>query len=216
MKKTIAVIGLGRFGRAVAKELQSKGHDVVGMEQNEDIVNTVVQDIPNALILDATNRQALDAADLASFDIVVVAIGGNQQASILATLLLKEIGVPYVVAKAQNTYHEIILMRVGADRVVQPEKEMGTRLARSLASPNVLDYMSLGQGYSVTELKAPHAMVGKSLEALDMRRKYGVNVLAVKNGQDINAVPKGSDVILADTVLVVAGSDQAVDKLRTM
>ena len=216
MKKTIAVIGLGRFGQAVAQELLRKGHDVVGMEQDEDIVNAVVRDIPSTIILDASSRQALEDADLASFDIVVLAIGANQQASILATLLLKEIGAPHVVAKAQDPYHEIILKRVGADRVVQPEMEMGTRLARTLSSPNVLDYMALGEGYSVTEMKAPRELVGKTLVELDMRRRFGVNVLAVRNGQDINAVPKGDDIVSSGAVLVIAGRDEDIDRLRSM
>lgn len=214
MKHQVAIIGLGRFGQSVARELIRLGHDVVGIDMSEKNVNDAVRDIPNSIILDATNKQALEDADMHAFDIVVVAIGDNQQASILCTLLLKELGAPLVVAKAQDTYHQTILERVGADRVIQPERDMGMRVARSIAVPNLLDFMSLGEGYSIVEIVATENMVGRTLAQLDIRRKAGVNVLAIKHDNNINPVPKGDDTVRRGDTLVVAGPDESIEKLK--
>ena len=214
MAKQIAVIGLGRFGKAVARELMELGHEVVGIEVSEKTAAALEQDIPDILILDSTSKQALQDADIKSFDTVVVAIGAGVEASILTTLLLKELGVKTVVAKAQDYYHEIILKRVGADRVVQPEEEMGTRLARSLSSPNMLDFIELAPGYSVVEIVASENMFGRTLAELDLRRKFGVNVLAIKHNDLINAVPKGEDTIRQGDILIIAGQDEKIDLLR--
>ena len=214
-KNQVAVIGLGRFGHGVAIELMRRGHDVVGMEQSERLVNEIVRDIPNSIILDSTSKQALEDANIAAFDVVVVAIGGNQQASILTTLLLKDLGVPHIVCKAQDEYHKRILERVGADRVIQPEQEMGRRVARSIATPNVIDVMELSPGYSVVEIVAPGSMVGRTLKDLDLRRKSGVNVLAIKHNNEVNPVPQGDDVIRDGDTLIVTGKDEDIDTLRT-
>jgi len=216
MPKQIAIIGLGKFGAALARELKTLGHDVIGVDKSEKAVAELESEIEHLLVFDSTSKQALEDSDIASSHIVVVAIGSGSEASILTTLLLKELGAKTVVAKASGSYHAIILKRVGADRVIQPEEEMGRRLARMLASPNTIDFIELAPGYSVVEIVPSSNMLGRTLTELDLRRRVGVNVLAIRRGDTVNAVPKGEDIVTKNDILIVAGMDEGIDNLRKL
>lgn len=215
MKKQIAVIGLGRFGTAAAEELEKHGHPVLAIDYSEEMVDRIKNHVSYSLILDATNRDALNEAGLSNFETAIVAIGSNANACILCTLILKELGVKRVISKATDHYHGVILKKVGADRVVWPEVDAGTRLARSLVIPNAIDYMGFGEGLSVVEVSPPEWMHGKTLASLELRKKFGVNIIAIKQGERMNPVPKGEDVIVKSDILVLAGKDDDLEKLQS-
>jgi trk system potassium uptake protein TrkA len=214
MKSHIAVIGLGQFGMSVAIELHRLGHSVLAIDIDEKKVNEIADRVSHALILDVTDKEALIEAGLNSSDTAIIAIGSNIQASILCSVLLKEIGVKKIIAKSVDYYHGLILQKVGADKTISPESEMGVRLARNIASPSVLDYIQLAPGYSVVELLATPKIIGKSLAELDLRRKANVNVLAIRRDETLNPVPNGDDVIGRNDILIVAGRDKDLEDLK--
>jgi trk system potassium uptake protein TrkA len=164
---------------------------------------------------DATDESVLQALGLGDFDVAVVTIGGDLQSSILICLLCKEMGVQTVIAKAQNELHARVLRKIGVDKVVFPERDMGMRLAHSLVSSNILDYIELSPDYSLMELSAPASWEGKSLKDLDMRVQYGVNVMAIRHGDNINISPRGVDIIAAGDVLVIIGANEDIRRLET-
>ncbi|MFA6451603.1 MAG: TrkA family potassium uptake protein [bacterium] len=214
MKSQIAVIGLGQFGASVALELQKLGHNVLAIDVDEKKVNQIADNVSHALILDVTNKESLIEAGLNDFEIAIIAIGAHVQESILCAVLLKEIGVKTIIAKSMDYYHGLILQKVGVEKIISPESEMGVRLARSIASPSVIDYIQLSPGYSVVELRATKSIVGKSLAQLDMRRKANVNVLAIRRGDNLNPVPNGDDVVGDNDILIVAGRDKDLEHLK--
>jgi trk system potassium uptake protein TrkA len=207
MSKQFAVIGLGRFGSSVARTLFEMDYEVMGIDEDEERVNDAIEHVTHAVVADSTDETALREIGIRNFDVVVVAIGADIQASILTTLLLKEMGVKKIVAKAQNERHGQVLYKVGADRVVFPERDMGIRVAHNLISTNVLDFIELAEDYSVAEVVVSNKMVGKTLRQLDVRAQYGVNVIAIKSGDKFNIAPRPDDVIAADDILVVIGNN---------
>jgi len=216
MKKTIAVLGLGRFGTAVAKTLQDLGHDVLGIDANQDRVDLLSDQLTHTVVCDCTDEESLRSLGLRNFDIAVVAIGHDVEASILAVVLLKEIGVPMVVAKAASELHGRTLTKVGADRVVYPEREMGYRLVNTLLSGSLMDYIELSPEYTIMELAATGPLAGKTLKELNLRAKYGVTVIAIKRGAGINAAPLAADEVKEGDVLVLLGSNKSVRQLERM
>lgn len=214
MKKQFVVIGLGRFGRSVAQTLCSLGYDVLAIDNHEERVQKMVDCVTHAVQADATDENALKSLGVRNFDVAVVAIGQDIQASILVTLLLKELGVGYVVAKAQNELHGKVLYKIGADKVVFPERDMGSRVARHLVAANIVDYIELAPDYSIVEIAAPPDFAGKNLRQLDLRAKYGLNVLAIKRGKQIKISPRAEDVIEPDDILVVVGENLAIRRLE--
>lgn len=208
MSQQFAVIGLGRFGSSVARTLYEMDYEVMGIDESEEKVNENIHNVTHAIVADSTDETALREIGIRNFDVVVVAIGVDIQASILTTLLLKEMGVKKIVAKAQNERHGQVLYKVGADRVVFPERDMGIRVAHNLISANVLDFIELAEDYSVAEVVVSANMVGKNLRQLDVRAKYGVNVIAIKSGDEFNIAPRPDDVIRASDVLVVIGNNK--------
>lgn len=212
--KQFVVIGLGRFGSSVARTLTENGHDVLAIDKDEECVNNLVEEVTHAVEADATDEAALNTLGVRNFDVAVVSIGDNIHANILATLILKEIGVPYVVAKAQDPMHGKILSRVGADKVVYPERDMGERVARQLISTNMLDYIDFTPDYSIVEIIAPSQMVGRSLKAINFREKYNANVMAIRRGENLNLAPGADDKILEGDTLVVMGRNEQLDKLK--
>ncbi len=208
-----AVIGLGRFGSAVAASLYSLGHSVLGIDKNEQAVNAASAMTTKAVQCDATDEQNLRALGLRNFDIVIVAMG-DLQASILVTLLLKEIGVKEVIAKASNEHHGKVLYKIGADRVVFPEREMGMRVAHNISSSNILDMIELSPEYSIVELTATRALVGKSLQELDLRNRYHINVIAIRRGEEINLTPMRDDVIRDGDTVVMVGKNENLRELE--
>ncbi len=212
--KQFIVVGLGRFGSSVAKTLTDNGYDVLAIDQDHQIIQDISNSVTHAVEADATDEEALKTLGVRNFDVAIVSIGDNLHANILCTLILKELEVPYVIVKAQDNLHGKVLTKVGADRVVYPERDMGERIANNLISSNVLDYLEFAPNYSVVEIMASETMVGKTLAELGFRNKYDVNVMAIKRGQSLNMTPGGNDKILEDDTLIVMGKNENLDQVR--
>ncbi len=214
MKKQFVVIGCGRFGKSVATKLTELGSEVMVVDRNEEIIQKMSDVVTYAVQADATDENALKSLGIRNFDVAVVTIGGDIQSSILVTLMIKELGVKHIVAKAQNSLHAKVLYRIGADRVVFPEREMGARIAKNLVSDNILDYIELAPDYSIVEVIALEEWIGKSLKELNIRAKHGINVMAVKNGLDINIAVSAEEIIKEGDILVVIGHNDDLDKIE--
>ena len=212
--KQFVVIGLGRFGESVAKTLYGLGHDVLAIDMNEDMVQEISDSVTHAVQMDATEESALRTLGLRNFDVAVVTIGSNIQASVMVTLLVKELGVKYIIAKGQSDLHAKVLYKIGADRVVLPEKDMGVRVAHNLVSASILDYIELSPDYSIMEMKALEEWNGKTLAELKLRSKYGINVMAIKKDDDINISPNADEVISSDDIIVAIGSAEDLAKIE--
>jgi trk system potassium uptake protein TrkA len=204
-KKQFAVIGLGRFGGSICRELYSMGHEVLAIDKNADKVNEFTATATHTVVAEATDEKALTSLGIRNFDYVIVCIGEDIQASILATLLLKEMDIKNVWVKAQNHYHHKVLDKIGADRIIHPEYEMGMRIAQSLSSEKVVDFIELSDEYSIMELLATEKVAGKTLIELDVRAKYGVTILAIKRGEEINVSPVPDEMIKNRDLLIVIG-----------
>ena len=212
--KQFAVIGLGRFGLSVARTLHSLGHQVLAVDSDEEHVRAALDHSTRAVVADATDESTIRSLGIRNFDVIVVGIGGDIQASIMTTLTLKELGAPYVVVKAQSELHGKVLCKIGADKVVFPERDMGFRVAHNLVSSNVLEYIELSPNVSMVEIVASDKMVGKELRQLDLRNRFHVNVIALKRGGQINITPKADDVITVDDVLVVVGDNEDLKRFE--
>lgn len=214
--KSYMVIGLGRFGSEVARRLCALGCEVLAIDSHADLVQQISNDVTHAVVADAQDKDVLRALGAKSFDCAVVAIGGSLSDSVLATLNLKELGVPKVVCKAHDETHRKVLMKVGADQVVIPEQEQASRLAKSLSSHNVLDYIELSSEYGIVEVPAPKSWVGKSLKELNVRAKLGLNILAVKHESRINVSPAADYAIAEADIMVVLGDTVALEKVQKL
>ena len=221
--RQFAVIGLGRFGASLAQTLSKKGKEVIGIDSSEQIVQEMSEMISQAVCVDARDDKALKALGVQDVDVAVVAIG-DLEASILITLTLKGMGIKEIVAKAMSDDHKTVLSKIGATRIVMPERDMGHRVANSLVSPQVLDHIDLSGDSSIVEIISPPDFVGKTLRELDIRAKHGINVIALKRKvkglgeskerEKIEVAPKADEAIKADDVLVVIGSNEYIDKLK--
>lgn len=216
MVKQYAVIGLGRFGLSIATKLFEAGQEVLGVDVNEERVEESHPYVTHAIIADTTDENAVKSIGLRNFDAVIVAIGNDIQASIMTVLILKELGVPKIIAKALNKLHGQVLKKMGADWVVFPERDMGIRVAHQLLSPNVLNFIELSKEYSVEEIKIPEKMVEKSLRELDLRAKFNLSVIAIRRNHQINISPSPEEMINRDDVLVVIGKNQDLERLANM
>ena len=214
MKKQFAVIGLGRFGGSVCRTLTELGHEVLAIDKDEIKVSQYANIVTQAVQLDSTDELALREIGIRNFDHVIVAIGDNIQASILTTLILKDLDLKFITVKAQNDYHEKVLSKIGATRVIHPERDMGVRIAHNLISENVLDFIELSPDYSLVEIKASGKMIGKSLLQLNIRAKYGCNIMAIKSDDDLNISPRAEDVIHENDILVVIGSNKDISRFE--
>jgi trk system potassium uptake protein len=213
--QSFAVIGMGRFGSSVAKTLYEMGYEVIAIDSDEERIQEHLTHVSHAVQADTTDENAMREIGIRNFDVVVVAIGEDIQASILTTLVVKELGVNRIVVKAQNERHGKVLYKIGADRVVFPERDMGSRVAHNLVSPNILDFIELAEDYSVAEIVASTHMVGKSLKELNIRAKFGLNIMAIKSGPDINIAPKAEDVIKQEDILVMVGHNDDIQRLES-
>jgi len=212
--RQFAVIGIGRFGASVASKLYEMGYDVLAIDTSESRIDGIVDRVTHAVVADSTSEAALKSLGISNFDVVIVAIGQDIQASILTTLVLKELGVKHIVTKALTEQHGKVLQKIGADRIVFPERDMGVRVANNLAATNVLDFIELSPDFSIVELIATAEMVGKSLKELDLRAKFGVNVLAIRTtDKNINVSPAASDKIQAGDLLIVVGENSSLQKM---
>ena len=213
--RQFAVVGLGRFGASVAATLRKLGQEVLAVDSSEERVQELAPLVTHAVQADATDENAMRSLGIRNFDVAVVAIG-EIEASILATSVLKSLGVPYVVAKALSDLHGRVLERVGADRVVYPERDMGVRVAHNLLSGNLIDYIELAPGYSIIEVTAKEQFVGRTLGELDFRARYGIQVLALRRGSQVVVAPGADATIEAGDVLVAMGEDERLEELEAL
>lgn len=213
-KKQIVVIGLGRFGSSVCRELYKLGHEVMAIDKDADNVEDLIEYSSQASVADATDKMQLNNLGVRNFDQAIVAIGDDLQASVLCTLMLKEIGLSSVWVKARDLQHKKILEKVGADRVIQPEYEMGIRVAHHIDSENIVDYIDLSKDYSIVEMAATEKIAGKSLIQLEIRVKFNCIILALKRGEDVNIAPHADDVVNEGDVLVVMGHRNDLKRLE--
>ena len=213
-KKQFVVIGLGRFGSSIATTLYSLGNDVLVIDKNEDLIQDIASEVTHAVQADATDENALRALGIRNFDVAIISSGGDIQSSVMATLILRELGVKYIIAKGNGELHAKVLYKIGADRVVLPEKDMGVRVAHNIISSSILDYIELSSDYSIMEVKAFEDWVGKDLKSLNLRKKYGINVIAIKKGEKINLNPAADDKVCKDNVIVAIGSKEALTSLE--
>ena len=214
-RKQFVVIGMGRFGQSVAKALSSLGQEVLAVDSDETLVGEIAPYVTHAVQADATDEKALAALGIRNFDVAVVTIGDDIQASILITMLCKEMGVGFVLAKAQNELHGKVLYKTGADRVVFPERDMGMRVAHNLADSNILDYIEIAGDLRIVDVTALPAWEGRSLMDLDFRKKFGVNVIAIKKkNKEMNTIPHGVDVIEKDDMLIVVGNKESIARME--
>lgn len=207
------VIGAGRFGSAVATTLYELGHEVVVMDEREAAVKQVMDRVTHAVVADATNEEALRKVGVSNFDVVIVAIGTNLEANILATVAAKTAGVGRVIAKATNELEARVLTRVGADETVRPEHDMGVRLGRQLASPRIVDAFSLGEVHGVVEIEAGAKLAGR-LDELRLPNRFGITVIAVHRGGEVHISPGASFEVRQGDRLVVIGGNAEIEKLR--
>ena len=228
--KQFVVIGLGRFGVSVATELYKMGHEVLAIDSNVERIDEIADSVTHAVCADATDEAELirrpdmvteitelSSLGLRNFDVAVVSIGSDLQASILVTMLCKELGVKFVLTKAKSELHAKVLQRVGADKVVSPERDMGVRTAYNLVSTSILDYIELSPDYSLVEISVPRRWEGQTMKELNLRVRYGINVMAIRhpNG-DISVAPQGIDVLESGDVLVAIGSNANIAKLEDL
>ena len=214
--KSYIVIGLGRFGSEVARQLCAQGCEVLAMDTGSEQVQRVANDVTHAVVGDARDKEVLRALGARNFDCAIVAIGNSLADSVLATMNLKELGLPKVVCKAHDETHRQVLRKLGADQVVIPEQEQAVRLAKSLATPNVLDFIELSEDCGIIEVPAPKAWVGKNLRELNVRAKLGVNIIAIRRGEDINVSPSPEDPIAPKDVMVVLGDSAALKAVQKL
>lgn len=214
MKKEFAVIGLGRFGGSICRELVAQGMEVLAIDHKEDRVNEFASIASHAVIGDTTDESVLKSLGIRNFDHVIVAIGDDIQASILTTLMLKELGVKHITVKAQNDYHEKVLIKIGADQVVHPERDMGKRIAHKIVSNNILDYIDLSDDHSIVEIVASPRLNGRTLIDLDIRAKYGINIVGVKRGNKVIISPAADEMIYVGDILIVLGADTDINRFE--
>lgn len=216
-EKQYIVFGLGKFGMSVAKTIAKSGHEVLAVDKNEELVNSALEVVTHAVQSDVTDKASLDELGVNNFDVAVNAIGTNLEASIMMTLLLKDYGVKHIVAKAKTDMHQKVLEKIGADRVIQPEKEMGNKIGANLISEKVFDFIELSDEYSIARIGVLKDWIGKSLRELNVRSKYKINVIAIRHKSDkIDISPNPELQLNAEDSLIVIGEDKILDRLKKM
>lgn len=214
--KSYVVIGLGRFGSCMARQLCALGGEVLAIDTSHELVQQIAGDVTNAVVADAQDKDVLKALGVGECECAVVAIGDGLSASVLATMNLKELGVPYIVCKASNEINRKVLLKLGADKVLLPEREVAERMARSLISPNVLEYIELSKDYGIVEVAAPKSWLGKSIRDLNVRAKLGVNIIAVKQNDSVNVSPPADYVVQKEDIMVILGDYDALEMVQSL
>lgn len=209
-----AVIGLGRFGSSVAKQIAELGHEVLGVDKNLQVVDDMNQCLTHTVVADTTDEEALRSIGIRNMDCVVVAIGDDIQASILTSIILKDLGIKKVVAKALSPLHGKVLKRIGVDRVIYPERDMGVRVANQLVSPNLLDYIELSRNYTIAEISATKKIAGHTLMHLDTRARYGCTIVAINKKDDVVIAPTAEDILEQGDIMVVIGTNEQIDRFE--
>jgi len=216
LKKSFLVVGAGRFGKSVARTLYGEGHDVMVVDKDEDLIQQISTEVTESVSADITSESCVKALGVRDFDAVVLAIGFDVQASIMAAILLIEKEAKYILAKAQTDLHGKVLEKIGVNRVIYPERDMGQKIARSLIAPTIIDMIELSDDYSVVEVKAPPEMVGKTLLELNLRALYGISVIALRrnNGGHTNISPVADDIVETGDIIVAIGENKYLQKLE--
>ncbi|HSH35448.1 TrkA family potassium uptake protein [Schnuerera sp.] len=212
--KQFVVIGCGRFGSSIAMTLNDLGYEVLAIDEDEDKVQEISKHVTYAVQADVTDENVLKELGIRNFDVVIVSIGSNYQASIMATLITKELGANKVIVKAHDALHGKVLSKIGADKIIYPERDMGVRVAHNLVSSNILDFIELSPDYSILEITALEQWENKTLKELRLPNKFGINVMAIKRGEDINISPYADDIIQKGDILIVIGSTKDVEKIE--
>jgi trk system potassium uptake protein TrkA len=210
----VMVIGLGRFGSALARELERLGHEVLAIDQSEQRINDIAPDVTHALQLDAADEDALRSAGAGEFNIAIVAVSGDTEPSIFATMVLKRLGVRTVIAKAGSVLHGEILSRVGADRVVFPERETGLRLAHSFNVPNVIDYLDVAPDFGIEKIRPPKSFIGRTLAELDLKGRLGLTPIALRRAREVFVNPARDERVAEGDELILIGRDEKLGQLR--
>jgi trk system potassium uptake protein len=214
MKQQVLVVGLGRFGSAVARELHRLGHEVMAVDTEERVVNEIAPDVTHAIQLDATDEGALRAAGAGDFPHAIVSISTAREASIFAVMALRNLGVGNIVAKAANPLHASILERVGADRVVQPEREMGERVAHTFSIPSVEDYLDVAPRFGIAKVRPPLSFVGRTLGELQLPTTLKLTPIALRRGDQVTVNPHAKEVIRETDELILIGTDEHLEQVR--
>lgn len=212
--KSFIILGLGRFGKSIAKTLFDLDYEVVGVDKDENIVNDFTRYITHTVHADITSEKFLKSMDIGKFDAAIVAVGSNMQTSILVTVLLKELGAKYILVKTQDEFEERILYKLGADKVILPEKDMGIKVARNLVTNNFYDMMEISPDYSIVSISPPESWYGKTLGNLAVRLKYGINILAIKNDDNKNIIPDANTVIENNAILIIMGMNSDLKRFQ--
>lgn len=214
--KQFVVIGLGNFGASVARTLYDLGYDVLAIDSDEDVVREISDYVTHAVQVDTADEKSLRDLGVSNFDVAVIGIGSDIQASIMTTIVMKDLGVKYVISKARDDLHGKVLYKVGADRVVFAERDMGVRVAHNIVSSNILDYIELSPDYNIAEIECPREWYGKTIKEIDMRANYGISVIAIKQEHDINIAPKADDIIEAKDIIVAIGGSKELSKFENL
>ena len=214
--KRVVVIGLGIFGSQLARQLYENGLDVIAVDKNKDVVQRIKDYSTKAVLADASDKEVLESIGVAADDIVVISFGEDLSASTLLTLHLKELKVKTIIVKVPNEDYKRILLKVGASEAIIPEREMANKVARSIISPNVLEYLPISEEYTIVELAPPTAFIGKSLAELDLRKKYNLQVIAIRDvlTNKMQLVPRASAVLKDSDVLVIIGREEDIRKVK--
>ena len=214
--KTVLLIGLGRFGRHIAAELYNLGHEIIAVDKNEERVNDILPLVTNAQIGDSTNYEFIKSLGINNYDVCIVAIGDNFQSSLETTALVKDLGAKFVVARANRDVHAKFLLRNGADEVVYPEKQIAKWAAIRYSSNHILDYIELEDGHAMVEVSVPKSWLGKSIGQIDIRKKYDLNIIAVKQNGKMSVSVTPDTVLTQDKSLFVLGEQRKLQKLFQM
>jgi trk system potassium uptake protein TrkA len=214
--KRVVVIGLGIFGSQLARQLFEKGLEVIAIDKNRDVVQKIRDHSTKAVVADATDKDVLESIGIDAGDTVVISFGEDLSASTLLTLYLKEMKVREIIVKVPNEDYKRILLKVGASEAIIPEREMANKVARSIISPNVLEYLPISEDYTICELAPPTAFIGKSLAELDLRKKYQLQVIAIRDvlSESMQLVPRASSIIKDSDVLVIIGREEDIQKVK--
>lgn len=210
--KQVLLIGLGRYGQNIAVRLNEMGHQVMAVDKDEKRVNAILDIVTNAQIGDSTDREFLESLGVRNFDYVIIAIAGDFESSMITTVMVKELGAPNVISRASSEIQEQLLKNNGADVVIYPEKTIGIWTANRYVSEHVLDYFDLADGYSIYEISMPDSWVGKTLASMDIRSKYGINILAVRSGEHLNVTMDPNEKFVKSQSLLVLGKSENVHR----
>lgn len=212
--KSFAVIGCGRFGSSVAKTLYKLGYDVLAIDYSEEVTQNIAYYVTKAVTVSSFDENVLREVGVANCDVVIVGIGSDIEASVITTLAVKELGVGYILCKAGSEIQEKILYKIGANKVITPEKEMGMKIANNLVSENILDKIDLDPNYTIVEIGIPEIWVGKTLAELEIRKRYLLNVVATKKDDELNIVPNPNEILEEDTAILLVGKNEDLQKFE--